>query len=199
MTTGTKGVGFEDPWPRDGYRLFVEGSWAYDAQVVRDPNERLYRMPMGYSRAADLLVEQAAANVVDRNNVIYAAPFCYRQSVELHLKRIILKFASINRDATVTHDLATLWKQFVVLVIERGREQTIGLSPVQVLVAELDQADKRSDSFRFPATLRGLPFAFGDQGIDLDNLPEVMAGLMNFFECAYLDFSHQDDAASNWA
>jgi hypothetical protein len=197
MTARSRDVGFEDPWPRDGDRLFVEGSWPYDAQVVRDPNERLYRMPMGYSRAADLLVEHAAANVEDRNNVIYAALFCYRQSVELHLKRIILKFGTTSRNATVTHDLATLWKHFVELVRERGREQTIGVSPVQVLVAELDQADKRSDSFRFPATLRGLQFTFGDQGIDLDNLREVMAGLMNFFECAYIDFSHQDDAASN--
>src|ERR1700693_334045 len=90
-------VGLDYRWPRDGDRLFVEASWSHDAQVVKDPNERFYRMPMGYSRAADLLVEQAASSIVDRNNIIYAAIFCYRQSVELHLKRILLEFRSNNQ------------------------------------------------------------------------------------------------------
>ena len=43
---------------------------------------------MGYKRAGDLLVDQAATDVVDRPNVIYAALFCYRQSIELFLKRL---------------------------------------------------------------------------------------------------------------
>jgi hypothetical protein len=77
-------------WTRDGDRLFVEASWSHDAPMVKDPQERFYRMPAGYSRAADLLAEQAAANIVDSNNTTYALLFCYRQSVELHLKRILL-------------------------------------------------------------------------------------------------------------
>ena len=67
---------------------------------------------------------------------------------------------------------------------------------MQKLVAEMHEADQKSDSFRFPTGRDGSPFVFGDRGIDLDNVREVMQGLENFFECVYSDFSHQDDRAS---
>jgi hypothetical protein len=187
----------KERWPRGGDRVFVEASWAYDAHVVRDPKERFYRMPMGYKRAADLLIERAAADVVDRANVIYASLFCYRQSIELFLKRLIDEFGTNTYQPKNTHDLGVLWGRFMGIVKARGREGTTGLSAAQALVAEMDVADNRSDGFRFPANVAGLPFAFGDQGIDLVNLREVMNGLENFFECAYLDFSRQDDVASD--
>lgn len=76
---------------------------------------------------------------------------------------------------------------------ERGRAESVGLSAAQRLVAEMHEADQRSDGFRFPTARDGAPFAFGDRGIDLAHLREVMQGLVNFFECAYLDLSHQDD------
>lgn len=184
----------EERWPQDGDRLFVEASWAFDAQVVRDPQERFYRMPMGYKRAGDLLIERAASDVVDRANIIYVALFCYRQSVELFLKRLIDEFGIGPYHPRNTHDLGILWDRFMGIVKERGREGTIGLSAAQALIAELDDADSKSDGFRFPADVAGLAFAFGDRGIDLANLREVMHGLENLFECAYMDFSHQDDA-----
>jgi len=90
-----------------------------------------------------------------------------------------------------------LWVRFAEIVKSRGGEETAGLSTAQAIVTEMHDADNKSDGFRFPADVTGLPFAFGDQGIDLDNLREVMNGLENFFESAYLDFSHQDDVASN--
>lgn len=183
--------------PRDGDRLFVEVSWAYDAHVISDPKERFYRMPMGYKRAGDLLVERAAADVVDRKNIVYAALFCYRQSIELFLKRLIEEFGAgkVYRRKNV-HELNILWERFMEIVKERGREGTIGLSAAQALVAEMHDADSKSDGFRFPADIAGDPFTFGDRGIDIANLSEVMHGLENFFECAYMDFSHQDDAKS---
>jgi hypothetical protein len=93
LNSGTSEVeAFETRLPKKGDRLFLESTWAYDAQVVRDPKERFYRMPMGYKRAGDLLIEQATANVVDRANVIYAALFCYRQAIELYLKSLIAEF-----------------------------------------------------------------------------------------------------------
>jgi hypothetical protein len=187
----------EERWPRDGDRLFVEASWASDARVVRDPKERFYRMPTGYQRAANLLIEHAAADVVDRANVIYAALYCYRQSIELFLKRFIDEFGSKTDRSGNTHDLLILWDQFMEIAKAHGREATIGLTAANALVAQMNDADKKSDGFRFPTNVAGSSFAFGDRGIDLDNLREVMSGLGNFFECAYLDFSHQDDTASN--
>ncbi len=186
-------------WPKEGDRLFVESAWAYDAHVVCDPGERFYRLPMGYKRAGDILVDQAATDVVDRVNVIYAALFCYRQSIELFLKRLIDEFGKGKEySPRYTHELNILWERFMCIVNERSRGKTLGLSAAQKLVAEMHEADQKSDGFRFATDSDEAPFKFGDRGIELANLREVMEGLENFFECAYLDFSHQDDIASEY-
>jgi len=83
-------------WPRDSDRLFVEQSWAYDTHIVRDPKERFYRMPMGYMRAADLLIEHVMNDVSDRKNVVYAALFCYRQAIELFLKCLLSELSTLT-------------------------------------------------------------------------------------------------------
>ena len=177
----------------------MESEWAYDAHVVADPGERFYRMPKGYKRAGDILIDQAANDVVDRPNVIYAALFCYRQSIELFLKRLIEEFGQGKEwRPKNTHELSILWERFMWIINERERSGSIGLSESQRLVHEMDRADKKSDGFRFPTNFDGAPFVFGDRGIDLANLREVMQGLQNFFECAYLDFSHQDDMLSDY-
>jgi len=191
---------FESRWPKDGDRLFVESAWGYDAHVVRDPGERFYRMPMGFKRAGDVLVDQAGADVADRPNIIYAALFCYRQSIELSLKVLIEKFRSgRTKLATDTHNLSLLWERFMVIADERGSSDSIGLSTVQELVMEMHQADRNADGFRFPTGIDGTPFLFGDRGIDLNNIREVMQGLQNFFECTYLEFSRQDELAAQMA
>lgn len=188
---------FETRWPKDGDRLFVEFALAYDAPVVRDPGERFYRMPMGYKRAGDILIDQAAAVVVDRRNIIYAALFCYRQSIELFLKRLIEEFGNGKvYSPKNTHELSRLWERFMCIVNERASSESLGLSAAQKLVAEMHEADQKSDGFRFPTGRDGSPFVFGDRGIDLDNVRKIMQGLENFFECVYLDFSRQDEKAS---
>ena len=194
-TPGTED--FESRWPKDGDRLFIELAWAYDAHVVRDPAERFYRMPMGYKRAGDILIDQASADVIDRRNVIYAALFCYRQSIELFLKSLIEAFGNGKVFSPKnTHELIPLWERFMSILDEHENAKSIGQSAAQRLVAEMHEADQRSDGFRFPTDPDGAPFAFGDRGVDLANIREVMQGLVNFFECAYLDLSHQDHLRS---
>jgi hypothetical protein len=190
--------GLEDRWPKDGDRLFTESTWGYDARIVTDPGERFYRLPMGYKRAGDILIAQAASNAADRRNIIYAALFCYRQSIELFLKRLVDEFGGGHAYSPKnTHDLRLLWERCMTLFDERGSENSLGIDAVRILVDEMDEADKKSDGFRFPSGHDGSPFGFGDRGIDLDNIRTVMEGLENFFECAYLAFSGQDDAASD--
>jgi HEPN domain-containing protein len=181
-------------WPTEGDRLFVESAWAYNAQVVSDPGERYYRLPKGYYRAADILIEHAIIDVTDRPNIIYAALFCYRQAIEVSLKQLISEYGDEKFN---THNLSLLWKRFVSIAIERNRGETIGLIAAQSLVTEMHDADRRSDGFRYPADMGGAPFLFGDRGIDLENLRLVMHGLINFLECANIDFSHQDSVASD--
>jgi hypothetical protein len=188
---------FATRWPKDGDLLFVESAWAYDAHIVRDPEERFYRMPMGYKRAGDILINQAATDIVDRKNVIYAALYCYRQSIELFLKSLIDKFGSGEvYPSKKGHDLSYLWERFMCIVNKRGRGDSFGLNTVYQLVIEMHKADEKSDGFRYPTDVNGAPFLFGDRGIDLDNVRDVMQGLQNFFECTYLDFEHQDDMTS---
>ncbi len=188
----------DERWPQDGDRLFVEVASSTDAHIVRDPGERFYRLPTGYKRAADLLIDQAAGDVVDRRNIVYAALFCYRQSIELFLKRLIEEFGGGQAHSPkYTHDLSLLWDRFTYIVNQRGGEEWLGLEAARSLVAEMHEADHKSDGFRFAMDRNEMPFEFGDKGIDLANLREVMMGLANFFECAYSEFSHQDDMASD--
>jgi hypothetical protein len=197
MSSGTpEGEDFDTRWPKDGDRLFVESTWAYDAKVVRDPGERYYRMPMGYKRSGDILIDQAAIDIVDRSNIIYAALFCYRQSIELFLKSLIEEFGKsrVWRPKN-THDLNRLWERFMCIVNERNGGKSIGLVAAAKLVTEMHEADQKSDGFRFPTGVDGSSFLFGDKGIDLGNLRVVMQGLVNFFECFDLEFSHQDGTA----
>jgi hypothetical protein len=184
----------EDRWPQDGDRLFIESNWAYDAHVVRAPKERRFRMPRGYKRAGDILIEQAGSDLIDRRNTIYPALFCYRQSIELYMKSLVKTF---GKDETFnpknTHDLARLWERFLRVANERGESESIGIDAAQTLVAEMQRADQKSDGFRFPTDTAGQEFAFGDRGIDLDNLYEVMQGLANFFDGFEAGFQAQDD------
>ena len=191
---------FETRWPKGGDRLFAESAWAYDARVVCDPGERFYRMPMGYKRAGDILIDKATTEVVDRANIIYAALFCYRQSIELFLKTLIEEFGKGKvYSPKNTHELSRLWERFMCIVNERGGGESIGLRAAEKLVAEMHEADQKSDGFRFPTDRDGGPFVFGDRGIDLANLREVMQGLVNFFECVLEEFSHQDEIAADMA
>lgn len=184
----------EARWPRDGDRLFREFAWAYDAHIVCDPGERFYRMPSGYKRAGDILIDRAYTDVADRADVIYAALFCYRQSIELYLKGLIDAYGGGKAYSPKnTHELAVLWERFMDIIHDRGSAQWIGLDAARDLVAEMHAADQKSDGFRYPTDRAGAPFVFGDQGIDLANLREVMEGLANFFECVDAEFSHQGD------
>lgn len=186
----------ESRWPQDGDRLFVASSWAHDAHVVRDPGERFYRMPIGYKRAGDILVEQAMGDQGDRPDIIYAALFCYRQSIELFLKKVIDHHSDGARKTT--HDLSKLWKHFIEIAKDRDRDGSVGLDEVEKLVDEMHKADQKSDGFRYPTDRDNAPFLFGDQGIDLANLREVMQGLTNFFECVELDYKNQDEQVQSF-
>lgn len=50
------------------------------------------------------------------------------------------------------------------IVNARGRQGTVGLVAAKSLVMEMHDADQKSDGFRCPMNVAGLPFVFGDQG-----------------------------------
>jgi len=180
----------EARWPSEGDRLFVEAHRGYAAQVVAHPGERFYRLPKGYKRAGDILTEQALDDPVDRRNIVYAALFCYRQSIELFLKSLIHEFGQDG--VKYDHRLNDLWKGFTKLSANRGCRDVLGMKAAESLVLEMHEADARSDGFRFATDTKGAPFGFGDRFIDLENLRSAMEALSNFFECAALEFYRHD-------
>jgi hypothetical protein len=84
----------------------------------------------------------------------------------------------------------------MLIAKERESAGSLGISAAQALIAEMHEADQKSDGFRYPAGRDDAPFRFGDRGIDLDNLHDVMQRLGNFFEGAYEAFLHQDELRS---
>jgi hypothetical protein len=109
-----------DEWPRNGDRLFLESGWARDARIATDVGERFYRLATRYKRAGDILIDSAAADPADRNNIIYPALFCYRQCIELCLKRLLVNFGPADSDNAKSHDHRALWERFERLAADVG-------------------------------------------------------------------------------
>lgn len=182
---------FEERLPRSGDRLFIETARAQDASIVRDPAERFYRLPIGFKCAGDVLAERARVSVTERRNIIFPALFCYRQATEMYLKRLICRFGDGN--SPNTHDLSLLWANYVQKILTKWSLcDATEVDAAERLIMEMHDADQRSDGFRYPTDRTQAPFPFGDRGIDLENLQEVMTGLANFFECAEMALEHAD-------
>jgi HEPN domain-containing protein len=144
---------------------------------------------MGYKKAGDILVAQALNNVVDRRNIIYVALFCYRQSVELYLKKIIVEFGDDSL-GKLTHDLESLWLTFLQTCSSRIETKTDEFDVIESIVMELHTADKQSDGFRYPTTRNGAEFGFGDRVVDLEHMQDVMQAVENFFEAVDMHLSN---------
>ena len=189
----------EERWPKDSDRLFDSGSPHVSAHVLADPAERFYRMPQGYLRAGDLLVEHALVDLVDGRNILYPALFCYRHAVELYLKQLIEDFGLQQVKRRANHRLLDLWKDFKAILQERGYADSLGVAAVEALIQEMDRADSRSDGFRYPTARDGNPFAFGDRDVDLERLRDSMHAIQNFLECAHMAMRHDEDVVSELA
>lgn len=180
--------------PKAGDRLFIQSSWAFDSHITPHPDERFYRLPMGYKRAGDILVEQAISNLTDRPNIIYAAIYCYRLAVELHLKRLIHTLHNSKQSKLKAgHNLIKLWKTFFELLKAHNMSDVCNIQAVQSLVIEMHIADKNSDGFRYPADHSDIPFNLCPTSIDLENLQHAMLNLDDFFENIYFGLSNQLD------
>lgn len=183
--------------PKAGDRLFIQSSWAFDAHIALNPDERFYRLPMGYKRAGDILVEKAIANPIDRSNIIYAAIYCYRHAVELHIKRLIEILDNSKQSKLKSgHDLIKLWKSFLGLFKAHDMSDDSNIEAVQSLVIEMHTADKKSDGFRYPADHGDTPFNLWPTSINLDNLQNTMLNLDDFFESIYFGLSNQLNKAT---
>lgn len=182
-------------FPREIDRIFRDNPSPTAAFLVSNPSERFYRMPLWYKCAGDLLAAHAAANTSDRRNLVYPMLACYRLAIELHLKRLVERHGF--RTGPKTHDLRVLWERFECILRERRCADALGLVDVRRLVYEMQDADEKSDGFRFPTDTKGSPFINGDWGVDLAEVREAMSRLECFFECWSAELEHQDDVRSD--
>jgi hypothetical protein len=177
----------ESRWPSAEDRAFVEVHPLYGARVAERTDERLYRMITGFREAGDLLVEQGELEPYRRRNLLYPVIFTYRQSLELHLKYLLMAYGPLAGEAPdfPNHGLKRLWLKCkrVILFFEGDHEPAETFEAVEGRLAEFDAVDPGSDAFRFAHNTRGEPTILPCETVDLSNLRTVMASLHNVLEC----------------
>ena len=170
-------------WPKPGDLPFRKVAGAETSgRLSRDGFMRGIRMLDGFMRAGTLLADQAK----DQPELIYPALYCYRHGIELWLKWLI---AMYRRSAGVrpenprdAHDLWSLWTDFRSVHKAYGVEaDDKGLMAVEQVIKQFHDWDKKGEVFRYPANRNGKVGRHQYLDIDLANLGDVMAGLVNFF------------------
>lgn len=164
------------PWPETGDRLFVPGGDIRSLALVH--NDRRDVLATGYMSAGDAMVDWTLEHGIT-DFLVYPIVFCYRHYVELTLKRlhkIIADADEVNRPELWGHDLKKMWD--TILVDINGRldsNEREALDAASELIAELDGADRKSQTFRYGQTI---PFG----RVDLSHLKRVMAKLATFLD-----------------
>lgn len=179
--------------PESRRRFFVgssQGDWS--------------RYALGYKNAADLI----AGRLVDLDRVTEAAClpalFLYRHFIELSLKGMLLdagELLNVSELARKGHSLSPLW---VALRTRIEAIQTANsdewLDRAERLIAEFDQLDGSSFTFRYPVDLSGTPNLPVSHSVDIAHFADVMDELEMILEGigawldSYLDIKRDMDA-----
>ncbi len=179
----------DSQWPTGMDRAFLEVHPLQGAIVAEQTEERVSRIIKGYCEAGHSLVEQSDAEPYLRRNFLYPILFLYRQSIESHLKYLLLAYGPLagEKGNFRSHDLMGLWSscksiiQFFDCNTEPADKETV--QAVECHIAEFDAIDPRSDAWRFAHDTRGRPIKLPMGTIDLLNLRRVVASIHNFLEC----------------
>lgn len=171
-----------------------------NALVTRHAWSRLVVMMNGYREAANMLVERATEHRSDGDSLLYPIIFCYRHSLELELKYVLVTYGRHAGEGPdwQNHDLDRLWPS-VRRVIEYfdpdpDPSETAALSAVEECIAEFAKIDAGSFTFRYPVNRNGQPIEVSFDRLNLAQLRDTMEGIHNFF--MGLD-GYLDDCVSN--
>ena len=180
-------------WPKAGDLPFTQSpNWQDNAYIAPHGHSRLVMMMSGYKKAADLMVEHAIANDVDRAALVYPIIFNYRQFIELSLKYLIATYGPTVGVEPVwnSHDLGRLWKSLIEVLDGYGHDDVDQTDPVVAqIVAEFAKVDPKSFSYRYPVDTKGNPIPVAHNELDLAALADVMEALEGYFSGSdgYLD------------
>jgi hypothetical protein len=180
-------------WPTEGDTPFVAADDPWEnAYVENHTFSRLIFMMEGYKKAADLMVNAANADHVERSYLVFPIIFNYRQFIELSLKYLIAtygKFVDIAPNWN-THDLVELWQTFGNLLDAYGTTDPDQADPIVAqIIAEFAKIDPNSYSFRYPVDRKGNPIPVAYSDLHLPHLQDVMQAVAGYFTgCdGYLD------------
>lgn len=189
-------IGEEYRWPRPGDRLFAPSGSLSDAEIQSNGDTRFAFMTAGYKTAGDRLIEIAEHDRQARHDLIYPILFCYRQFLELSLKRMLSEYACLaeiemHPPRGKEHSLKQLLEAFRRLLQEvyDGQDHAT-ITTVSECILEFEDMDPHSFTFRYATDRKtGLPYPVQVDRIDLARLKDVMNGIGGFFDgCeGYLD------------
>ena len=172
-------------WPRLGDRAFVVADDPLeDVNIAEDGFTRLVLMMEGYKKAADLMVQASDNDRPTRATLVFPIIFNYRQFLELSLKYQLATYGpAVGIEANwKSHDLATLWTEFLKMLQRYGTKDPDEADPVVgEIILEFAKIDPGSYSYRYPVDRLGrpLPVAHGD--LHLPTLAEVIDGVAAYF------------------
>jgi len=173
-------------WPTKGDAPFLEAADPGQNAVIADDGvTRLVLMTDGYKAAADLAVTHTLENSADRDLLVFAIIFNYRQFLELSLKYQLAThggFVEIEPNWK-THDLAVLWSSFSDMLERYGTPDPDEADPiVRSVVLEFAKIDPGSYSYRYPVDRNGNPIPIEYGALDLSNLADVMKAVAGYFD-----------------
>lgn len=169
-------------WPKSGDTLFVPGGFASLAGcVVSD----LSLVAVGYKEAADSLVTHIAQNGRD-DALIFPIVFCYRQSLELHIKQLILLVATFDETGDEfkrIHDLSRLWKSVKArLVSELEPQDVVALNAVEKCIEEFQAIDPQGYNFRYAEPLSSYQLDLGNLKVVMNRILAFLSSLADMWE-----------------
>jgi hypothetical protein len=187
---------FEPQWPDATTKLFKEAHPAYGANIAESSDERLHHMVRGYREAADQLVIGSAQHSYTRNKFVYPIIFLYRQAIELNLKYMLMAYGPFAGVAPSfrSHNLTELWARFVrmaeILMTDLSASDKLTMKHVERQILEFERIDPRSDALRFAHDTQGKAITVPISTVDLEDLRAVIAGIIDFLECADWSLSY---------
>jgi hypothetical protein len=189
-------VGRDADWPSLSNKAFVEVHSFRGAWTAKRTDERLYRMIRGFHDAGDVIVAESEAEPHRSLNLLYPAIFNYRQSLELHLKYLLMAYGPSAGEAPDFryHGLRNLWAKckrvILFFVSDLKPPDKIGFEAAEALIGEFHAVDPGSDAFRFAHDTNGKAIKLAISEIDLSNLRKVVGSLHNFLECVDLQLHY---------
>jgi len=191
--------------PKIGDQLFVEGDdWSMNAylDLYRDPTEAYIA---GYKEAGDSLVKLATDRNGTADTLVYPIVFLYRHYIELRLKALLhdgCRLLECEYKPIFAHLLSDLWTKVRAILVELWPDENqANLEAMDSLIAQYDQLDPRSTTFRYPMDFKGNhSIKLQSPRVDLKHLKDVVEAMSIILEGAsgaiYMYQGHINDIQS---